>query len=222
MQPIRNQGSCGSCWFFSITAVTESVHRLLYPLLYPIVDLAEQEGVSCSGDGSCNGGYFDAFNYVVRHGLTQEENFRYEARDLRCKRDLPVFAKLTSWHYIGSEGGGASTAQLKQAIYDHGPISVDVNANFSYDSGVYTSCSGGGGTNHMVTIEGWVDDQAYSQNGGGYWIMRNSWGSDWGEDGYMRIVYKSRSGRNCNGIGNVGAYAIMDGIENIRKHLLGE
>lgn len=221
LQPIRNQKTCGSCWFFAITAVTESLHRLLYPLLWPYVDLAEQEGVSCSGKGSCNGGYFDAFDFVVREGITDEENFPYLAKNAPCKRGLPKHAKLSAWRYIGDDRRGATIAQLKQAIYDHGPIAVDVNGDFSsYGGGIYNACSSTS-TNHMVTIEGWQDDPTLDRYGGGYWIMRNSWGEDWGEKGYMRIVYQSKRGAKCNGIGKVGAYAIMDGIENIRIHLLG-
>lgn len=77
----------------------------------------------------------------------------------------------------------------------------------------------------MTNIEGWVDDPTYAAYGGGYWIMRNSWGTSWGEDGYMRIVYKSKNGSNCNGIGNTAAYAIMgDEIEpignKVRRKLL--
>lgn len=222
MQPIRNQRSCGSCWMFSVTAVMESLHRLLYPETSPMIDVSEQQGVSCSGYGSCRGGYFTAFNYLQRQGLGKEVDFPYAARDLRCK-EPETFTKISSWKYVGSSRSTPTTEQLKQAIYDHGPISVDVNGSFSrYSGGVYTSC-GSTGTNHMVTIEGWVDDSQYAAYGGGYWIMRNSWGESWGEKGYMRIVYKAKnSQRRCNGIGQIGAYAIMDGVENIRTHVIGE
>jgi C1A family cysteine protease len=219
LQPIRNQGGCGSCWDFSVTAVMESLHRLIHPEFSPMVDTAEQAVLSCSGTGSCGGGYFDAFDYLVKSGSPWEHDFPYQARNLRCKQGLKPIAKLTSWSYIGAAGKKPTTAQLKQAIYDHGPISVDVNGSFaSYKSGVYNTC-GGTRTNHMVTIEGWVDDAKYEANGGGYWIMRNSWGTSWGEQGYMRIVYKSRSGANCNGIGQIAAYAVMEGIDNVREHV---
>lgn len=215
LQPIRNQASCGSCWAFSVTAVTESLYWIkAYFQNNQFYDLAEQTLVSsCERAGSCSGGYFSAFTYVRDEGLPVELDDPYTARNSSCKDGLRPVQKIKEWKYVGSENGGPSTEQLKMAIYQYGPISVDVNGSFgSYSSGVYTGC-GSTGTNHMVNLEGWVDDPAYDQNGGGYWIMRNSWGENWGEAGYMKIVYKSKSGRNCNGIGNVGAYAVIPGLE---------
>ncbi len=217
LQEVRNQSSCGSCWAFSVTAVLESLFRIAHQddLKY---DLAEQETLSCSNAGSCGGGYFNAFNYLAKHGLGHEDDFPYKARDLSCK-SIPTIAKAKEWHYIGDEDGSPSIEEMKTAIFNYGPISVDVNGNFgSYESGVYKSC-GSTSTNHMTVIDGWVDDPAYASNGGGYWVMRNSWGSSWGEAGYMKIVYKSTSGRKCNGIGGVAAYAVLEGIPNLREYL---
>lgn len=220
LQSIRNQGNCGSCWMFSVTAVVESLHRLAFPDYEPEIDLAEQAGVSCSGHGSCSGGYFSAFNYARDKGIPAEEDFPYQARNLRCKSGLKPKAKIVSWSYVGQSRRSPTTEQIKQAIYDHGPVSVDVNGSFSrYGGGVYTAC-GGTGTNHMVTIEGWVDDAQYAVYGGGYWIMRNSWGKSWGEAGYMRIVYnRKNSSTKCNGIGQITAYAKLEGVPNLREHV---
>lgn len=206
LQPIRNQGSCGSCWSFSITAVVESLVKIFVPEAR--VDLAEQTLVSsCESGGSCAGGFFTAFNYVRDKGLPDEKEDPYRASNSSCKSGLTAVAKISRWAYIGSN---PTTEQIKTAMTIYGPISVDVNGSFgSYGSGIYNRC-GSTGTNHMVTLEGWQDDPAYAANGGGYWIMRNSWGSNWGEAGYMRIVYKSTSGRNCNGLGNYAAYAVLD------------
>ncbi len=206
LQPIRNQGSCGSCWAFSVTAVVESLVKIFIPEVK--VDLAEQTLVSsCEPNGSCGGGYFDAFDYIRDKGLPAEKDDPYLASDSRCKSNLDPMAKIARWAYVSSN---PTTDQIKSASLQYGPISVVVNGNFgSYGSGIYNRC-GSTGTNHMVTIEGWVDDPKYASNGGGYWIMRNSWGSSWGENGYMRIVYKSTGGSNCNGIGNEAAYAVLD------------
>lgn len=215
LQPIKNQGSCGSCWSFSITAVVESLYWIKNGnALNNWFDLAEQTLVSsCETGGSCAGGYFSAFNYVQTKGLPLESEDPYQARNTSCKSGLHPVQKIIEWHYIGGENSSPTTTQLKQAIYNYGPISVDVNGGFgSYGSGIFDSC-GSTSTNHMVVLDGWTDDAKYASNGGGYWHMRNSWGKSWGENGYMRIVYKSRSGRNCNGIGNVGAYAIVDKVQ---------
>jgi C1A family cysteine protease len=215
LQPMKNQASCGSCWAFSITAVVEALYWIRNGGAdNRWYDLAEQTLVSsCEKGGSCQGGYFSAFSYVRDNGLPHESSDPYTARNSSCKSDLETVQKVVEWKYVGGEDSRPTTEQLKAAIYHYGPISVDVNGGFgSYSSGVYTGC-GSTGTNHMVTIEGWTDDPEYEKNGGGYWHMRNSWGTGWGENGYMRIVYKSSRGSNCNGIGNVGAYAIIEGLE---------
>jgi C1A family cysteine protease len=213
LQPIRNQKSCGSCWAFSVSAAVESVFRILYPIQAEI-DLAEQTLVSsCCSAGSCSGGYFTALNYIKSPGLPDEAQDPYLARNSSCKSGLVPKVKISRWAYIGDGNSRPSTEQIKQAIYDHGSVSVDVNGSFgSYTSGIYNKCNSSG-TNHMVNLEGWNDAD------GGYWYMRNSWGADWGEAGYMKIKYKGSSGKNCNGIGNVAAYAVLDGIENLREHL---
>lgn len=218
-QPIRNQGSCGSCWAFSITAIIESLHRILYPMVTD-TDMAEQTLVSsCESGGSCSGGYFSAFNYVQQKGLPPEAQDPYLARNSSCKSGLTPFhsSKITRWAYIGGDGS-PTIEQMKQAIYDHGPISVDINGGLPGSTSVLTTC-GSTSPNHMVVIEGWHDDPAYAEYGGGYWYMRNSWG-DWADKGRIKIVYKKRnSSTKCWGIGGVSAYAVMDGVENLRTHL---
>lgn len=218
LQPIRNQGQCGSCWSFSVIAVTESLYNLIHPM-FANVNLSEQHLVStCCNSGDCAGGYFSAFD-CVKIGVPSEEAVPYLARNSACKQGTKSVASITRWSYVGSKGKQPTTQQIKQAIYDHGPVSVDVNGNFArYTGGVYTSC-GSNSLNHMVVLDGWVDDPAYSSNGGGYWIMRNSWGTTWGEKGYMRIVYNNKNGGKCNGIGSDTAYAVLDDVENVREYL---
>jgi C1A family cysteine protease len=220
LQPIKNQASCGSCWSFAITAVVESLYFIRNGTANnDWFDLAEQTLVSsCETGGSCQGGYFTALNYVRDNGLPHETSDPYLARNSQCKSGLESVQKVVEWKYIGGGNTKPTTEQLKAAIYHFGPIAVDVNGGFNaYSSGVYTGC-GSTGTNHMVTIEGWTDDSQYDQNGGGFWHMRNSWGESWGENGFMRIVYKSTRGQNCNGIGNVGAYAIIEELEPRLSH----
>jgi C1A family cysteine protease len=201
LQNIRNQASCVSCWAFAVTAVVESLHILKHG--YSPIDLAEQTLVSsCSSAGSCSGGYFNAFDYVRDIGLPDENDDPYRARDSKCNQGLTPKVKIKSWSYIGQRNRGPTIEEMKKAIYLYGPIAVDVNGNFgSYSDGIYSNCQRGG-TNHMVVLEGWNDDE-------GYWIMRNSWGQNWGEDGYMRIKYTDGNGNKCNGIGSVAAYTVL-------------
>ena len=204
MQPIQNQGSCGSCWAFSITAVVESLLRIKEPNMTP--NVSEQTLVDCS-DYDCGGGYFDAFDYVQTKGLANRVDYPYRASSNRCHvTDAMQKQKVVSWAYVGSKDTTPTTEQIKTAIMTYGPVSVDVavQGGFSgYDSGVYDDCSQGG-INHMVTIEGWNDAD------GGYWIMRNSWGTDWGEHGYMRIRYTDSRGNKCNEIGDSTAFAVLN------------
>ncbi|TWW12785.1 peptidase S8 [Planctomyces bekefii] len=202
-QPIRNQGNCGSCWAFSITAVVESLMKMKDPSSTP--NLSEQTLVDCS-DYDCGGGYFDAFDYVQTRGLTDRGAYPYRATNGRCRVTSEMSRqKVVSWNYIGNNGNSPTTEQIKTAILTYGPVSVDVAVagNFSrYSSGVYNTCSPGM-INHMVNIEGWNDAD------GGYWIMRNSWGDDWGEGGYMRIRYTNSRGGKCSHIGDTAAFAVL-------------
>jgi C1A family cysteine protease len=201
LQPVRNQGSCGSCWAFSTSAVLESLAIIADPK-GPRHDLSEQHVLSCSRAGSCRGGYFTAFN-MMKTGVGQEQDFPYRARDLACKKIEPK-EKIVSWSYIkGKNGGEPSIEQLKTAIIQYGPLSVTVNAGFgSYKSGIYNRCSRGY-TNHMVNLEGW-DDSTES------FLVRNSWGRQFGEEGYIRIKYLDKNGKKCNRLGEVAAFAIAE------------
>lgn len=202
MQPIRNQGSCGSCWAFSVVSVLESLIRIYDHTLEP--NLAEQTLVSsCSNTGSCSGGYMNAFNYLKQKGAPNEKDDPYKAYNTSCRQGLKAGAKISEWNYVGSGSSSPTTEQIKTAIYMYGPVSVTVNGSFSaYSSGIYNRCNSYG-TNHMVTLEGWDDE-------GQYWIMRNSWGTNWGEGGYMRIKWYGSGGYKCNSIGKSAAYAVLD------------
>lgn len=206
LQPIRNQKSCGSCWAFSVTATLEALIRIQTGKL---VDLAEQTLVStCSNSGDCGGGYFSALNYMKMPGLPDESQDPYLARNSSCKSGLRPAEKIVRWAYVGSRERGPSIEQIKTALITKGPLSVTVYANSamtSYQGGIFNSCANAT-PNHMVNLEGWNDD-------GQYWIMRNSWGTSWGQNGYMNIRYTSNSGIKCSQIGEAAAYAVYgDGL----------
>ena len=98
---------------------------------------------------------------------------------------------ISSWSYVGSESAVPSTDAIKQAIYTYGPISVAVCAGThfqGYSGGIFnideSKYCGSSAINHAVVLVGWDDN-----NGNGYWILRNSWGTSWGLSGYMYIGY---------------------------------
>ena len=196
-QPIRNQGRCGSCWAFAAIAVVESV--LAIKGMGFSNDFAEQTPVSrCSNTGSCQGGYFTVFNYLRDSGIPWEDQDPYQARNTSCKQGLTSAYKIHDWWYVGQNGRSPTVDEIKSAILRYGPVAVDVSASFgNYRSGIYNNCNTRR-TDHMVTIEG-------RSNEGEYWIMRNSWGTGWGEDGRMRIKWTGRNGRKCNNIGSTVA-----------------
>ncbi len=186
---VKNQGSCGSCWAFATVAPLESAVKIKDGVE---VDLAEQYLVSCNNEGwGCNGGWWGhAYHYdqmvygELEAGAVSESGFPYSATDASCNPPHAKAKKLASWNYVSSAYDIPSVDQLKQAIYEHGPISVAVcvNTDFQYYSGGVFSGPSCTGVNHGVTLVGWDDSD-------GAWIMKNSWGTGWGEGGYMRIRY---------------------------------
>jgi len=184
VSPVKNQGSCGSCWAFSTVEALES--RILKDG-GPVTDLSEQYLVSCNDDGwGCNGGWF-AHDYHVKDGAVYESCRPYTASDTACQCTCSHPYKLTGWYYINGQNSVPSTDSIKNAIYNYGPVAcaVYVDSGFQYySSGVFNGTASGQ-VNHAVFLVGWND-------AGGYWIMKNSWGTGWGESGYMRIAYGSQ------------------------------
>jgi predicted secreted protein len=192
--PVKDQGSCGSCWAFVTAGVFESAIRIQDGLTR---DLAEQYLVSCNTDGwGCDGGWwaFDYYQYKVppgepHAGAVYEADFPYQAADVSCNPPHPHYEKITSW---------GATSAIKQAIQYNGPVAVAIcvgPAFVQYNGGVFEtdeSYECPEGLNHGVVLVGWDDHQGSR----GIWHLKNSWGTDWGENGYMRIGY---------GISDVGA-----------------
>ncbi len=201
--PVKNQGGCGSCWAFSTVGPLEC-NILIQDGIE--VDLSEQFLVSCNYNGwDCEGGWFahDYHQFRVDPcdsvGATLEEYFPYVAWDVACGCPYPKPYKIEDWAYVGPSYGMASVTDMKLAIMEYGPISVGVAANGamqSYGGGIFNGCDEEYEINHAVVLVGWDDNQASD----GIWIMRNSWGQWWGEDGYMRMPY------GCSRIGYAANY----------------
>ncbi len=200
--PVRNQGGCGSCWAFAAMGATESAIAIHDGL---IVDLSEQWLISCTGAGNCGGGWhYAAFRYIEcdhlggscdGRGAVFETGFPYVAWNAPCRCPYHHPYCLQSSAFIGDPDSIPSKDQIRQAITNHGPVAVCVHVNdafHAYSGGVFNACEGGD-INHAVVIVGW-------EEAGNIWIVRNSWGESWGEDGYMRIEDR------CSRIGYAACY----------------
>jgi C1A family cysteine protease len=196
--PAEDQGQCGSCWAFATVGPLE-----LNVLIQEgsAEDLSEQYLVSCNAEGwGCNGGWF-AHDYHAWKvppgeegaGAVLEAAFPYAATDEACAPPHTHLYQIQSWHLVRDEWSVAPVVDIKRAIYENGPVAaaVCVNSAFQgYEGGVFEGppCTV---VNHAVVLVGWDDGQGEA----GAWILRNSWGPEWGEGGYMLIPY---------GMSNVG------------------
>jgi C1A family cysteine protease len=197
--PVKNQGNCGSCWAFSTTGSMECDNAIKTGTL---TSLSEQQLVDCSSlNYGCNGGWYErAWDYAEKDGgLCTESAYPYTARDGTCKASTcgTKYNKMTSGVYTSVQTDSDSALETAAA---NGCVSVSIEADQTafqyYSSGVLTgNC--GCNTDHAVLVVGYG-----TQSGTEYWKVKNSWGTSWGEQGYVLIC------RNCNKNGNRGECCI--------------
>ena len=180
--PVKNQGQCGSCWAFSTTGSVEAAYFLKHGSLK---SFSEQQLVDCAGgvyhNNGCNGGLMDyAFQYIEKNPLDLEADYRYTARNGTCKSSQHTGVATVA----GYADVPHTAAQLKAAL-NKSTVSVAIEADQmafqSYRSGVITT---GCGTklDHGVLAVGYG-----TLNGQDYFLVKNSWGASWGDQGYVRI-----------------------------------
>jgi C1A family cysteine protease len=200
VSPIRDQGQCGSCWAFSGTSTVESAVAIKTGELY---DLSEQESVDCSTlkngytNMGCNGGMYDTmWKYVKANGgICSEDSYPYTSGTTKktgtCQKTCTPIEETKVSNYVTVKTG--SDDALMSALNIE-PVSIAIEADTKsfqlYKSGVYTDYEGCGTTlDHAVVLVGYG-----SCSDGDYYILRNSWGTGWGENGYMRIGRGSQYG----------------------------
>lgn len=189
--PVKNQGQCGSCWSFSTTGAVEGAW---YIAKGELVSLSEQQLVDCSvaqGNNGCNGGMMDyAFTYIIQNGgICSEDSYPYLAANGTCRACTPV-AKIQ--RYVDVTPNNETALMIAVAKQ---PVSVAVEADgfdWQFYSGGVVTDSCGVNLDHGVLVVGYGMDAS----AGGYWKVKNSWGPDWGESGYIRIGRGSNYGVN--------------------------
>jgi cathepsin L len=181
---VRDQDGCGSCWSFAVIGALESSYLIRNN---QTTDESEQYVLANSGAGSCAGGNrADANQFLVSTGTATETAVPYTATS-----GPPNPGAATTYDGVATGFADASTeypsvANIKQALCQYGPVTVSVRATpafQAYASGVFNEHDPGN-TNHAILVVGWDDSK-------GAWLIKNSWGPDWGESGYMWIAYDS-------------------------------
>lgn len=179
--PVKNQEQCGSCWAFSATETIESA--MLMAGQQPQIG-APQMIVDCdTNDSGCNGGDpAEAMSWIIQQGGQDAEScYPYTAQDGNC-----ASSQCTPVNKISST---TSIAQDENSIYtalaNSGPLSIccDAEAWQNYNGGILAASQCGDNVDHAIQLTG------YSSSQGGYWIVRNSWGSSWGENGFIWLQY---------------------------------
>lgn len=189
--PVKNQGQCGSCWSFSTTGGLEGAWQISSGSL---TSMSEQQFVDCDHSSmGCNGGNMNtAFSWAKSENVCTESSYPYTAKDGSCKTSCTTAIPqggVTGYKSVGSLFFKATKEKMQSAIQQQ-PVSIAIQADQTsfqhYNSGIL---SGACGTqlDHGVLAVGY-DSSA------GYWLVKNSWGSSWGEKGYVRIT---DSGNEC-------------------------
>ncbi|XP_028785073.1 ervatamin-B-like [Neltuma alba] len=198
--PVKDQGQCGSCWAFGTVGAIESVNAISTGKL---VSLSEQELVDCdSASEGCSGGYTESvFEWVIKNGgISEEANYPYKARDGVCKakQNGGRVVQINSHAKVPKSDAALLCATARQ------PITVAFDATYLqfYEDGIFD----GGNckkrstfANHAVLIVGYG-----SKDGKDYWIVKNSWGGDWGKNGYFLI---ERNKNWPNGVCAINSWA---------------
>ncbi|VDN01149.1 unnamed protein product [Thelazia callipaeda] len=198
------KGYCGSCWAFSAVGVLEGLN---FNHSGHLVSLSEQNLVDCStskyGNEGCDGGLpASAIKYVIdNNGIDGEDDYPYEGVEGTCRYSR-LYSKATASGIVRLPYGDEK--KLAEAVATVGPISVGIDASgiSTYKSGVYAPKHCSHRPNHAVLIVGYDGTKKRIP----YWLIKNSWGTSWGDNGYMKLI---RNNHNTCGVATMAVYATL-------------
>jgi len=188
VQNVKDQGKCGSSWAFAIVSNIES-QNIVKNKFYDLY--SEQQLIDCDLlDQGCNGGYMqNAFEYLLQNGIMKDNDYPYRGKDEACKfSSIRVAVKINGFYLADS----INEDDIKNILFQYGPLTASIVGHpfqfyvggiFDVESRDECDSSYNSNLNHAVTLVGYG-----SENGKDYWLVKNSWGKNWGEQGYFRIA----------------------------------
>ena len=209
---IRNQGQCGSCWAFGATEALSD--RFAIETSSDVI-LSPQHLVSCdTGNYGCNGGYLNvAWNFLSKTGIVSEACYPYTSGTSGqtgvCKTVCADGSKFVHYYHSGATSTTADVSKTMQTLQQDGPVEAafTVYQDFmSYKSGVYQHTTGSMLGGHAIKCVGWG-----TENNVDYWIMANSWGTSWGDQGFFKIK------RGDCGINNQMTFGLAGTIQTVTE-----
>jgi C1A family cysteine protease len=195
----RDQGNCGSCWAFAVTGTVEGAYNKSAKKEQLTDYLSPQQMVDCDKKNyGCDGGdVISAFNYVTSKGLSYEKSYGYTEIQGACKKvkPSPIKSKTVSVKFCSNYRNKKCSRKAINDLLNQGPLTVGIDGSEnlqSYSSGIYDApCAE---DNHAVILVGYANK---SDKSDGYLLVRNSWGTKWGENGYVRVALNSDNNYSC-------------------------
>ncbi|OEL16717.1 Ananain [Dichanthelium oligosanthes] len=185
---VKNQGKFASCWAFSVVAAVEGIHQITNGEL---LSLSEQQVLDCSKTifkGGKGGRLKNGFRYIMDKGITTQDAYPYVAAKRACRSGVQPATKIRNYRSLPA----TNEKQLARVVANQ-PVSVALHASRAfqlYKGGVLTSGGCKGQVNHAVTVVGYGK---VAEDGTKFWLVKNSWGKKWGEEGYIKLERDTRT-----------------------------